>query len=154
MKKLIAIAVAVMLVIAAFGVAMPISAEPDVVYETELVPKLQNTNVGSYSEVTLGEGEVKVFSNGGWKVEIKGLELDGELFTGDLAVRVWDIDFIGVNWQRGDTAAPPATISLEDGEGTLEIEGDSDGSIFSGDHPGLFVQVNDPGVAWLLMSGF
>ncbi len=158
MKKLIAIAVAVALVLSAFAVAMPISAEPDVVYETELVPQLQNTNVGNYSSVALEKGEVKVYSDGGYKVEIEGLELNEALFTGDLEVILWDIEYKGGNWQRkaypNQYAATPATISLEDGEGKLEVLGDSAGSISSVDHAGFVAQVTDPGVAYLLTSGF
>jgi len=161
MKKIITIAVAVVLVIALFAVVAPVGAKGPpppaerTVFETGLVPQLQNVpNVGTYSSVTLEEGEVKVCADGGWKVEIEGLELNGELYTGELVVRVWDIDFIGGKWQRGDTAAVPATISLEDGEGKLEIQGGDGGSIFADGHSGFFVRVNDPGVAWLLMSGF
>ena len=147
MKKLIAIALTVALVIAAFAVVAPVGAAPPtnpVVYETSLVPQLQNVlDVGSYASVTLEEGEVKVYADGGYKVEIKGLELDGAPFTGELGVVLWD-RIIG-------QAAAVATITLDEGEGTREMEADS---IYQGEYTEFFVQVNDSGVACLLVSGF
>ncbi len=159
MKKVVFLGMVVVLIVGslALGQVQPTRAGSDVVYETVLVPKLQNVlSTGVYTSVEIDEGEVKVYSDGGYKVEIKGLKLNGQLYAGNLGVILWDIEYSGGKWQRqsGEYAATPATINLEEGEGTLKVSGDSEGSISSGDHSGFVAQVTDPGVAWLLMSGF
>ena len=151
MKKLIAVALTVALVITAFAVVAPVSAgRPDAsertVYETVLVPNLENVpGVGSYQSVTLDEGEVKVYADGGWEVKIKGLRVDGELFTEPLDVLFWN-------------SSHPVTavdfLSQVDGEATVEVKAGETYSIPAGhEYPGLVVYLTDGGVAWLLESG-
>jgi len=133
----------VVMVLSTLAVAMPTSADPDVVYETVLVPNLQN-ETGNYNEVTLEESEVKVYSDGGWKVEIEGLRVDGELFTEDLDVLFW-------NSSRVVTGID--ILHVEDGEGKLVVQAGDTYSITAGEYPGVHVFLTHGGVAWLVESG-
>ncbi len=68
MKKLIAIAVAVMMVITLFAVVAPVSAGDDgdeVVFEASVVP-------GAFNTDEIDKGEVKVYADGGFDIKIEG----------------------------------------------------------------------------------
>ena len=73
MKKLIAIAVTVVMVIAAFAMVGPVSANPPAnpaVFESDIVARPDVT--GCVHVAPLDEGEVKVFADGSVEVKIKG----------------------------------------------------------------------------------
>ena len=150
MKKLMAIALTVVMLIALFAVVGSVSASPPdaserTVFETVLVPNLQNVpGEGFYESVTLDEGEVKVYADGGWEVKIKGLRVDGELFTEYLDVLFW-------NSSRVVTGID--ILHVVDGEGTLEVQAGDTDSIPAGEYPGVHVFLTHGGIAWLVESG-
>ena len=140
MKKLIAIAVTVVLVIAAFGMAMPTSAEPNIVYETNIVPGPWPAN-----EVDpLDKGQVKVCSDGMVEIEIEGA-VPSRTYT------------VGIgHWIGGSTVSwsfPGTLTTDEDGEGSYT------GTLPSGTYRLLFALNYPPyatlyGHANVFISGF
>ena len=153
MKKLIAIAVAVALVITLFAVVIPVgaqgppSASERTVYETVLVPNLVNYIPDSYTSVTLDKGEVTVYADGGWKVEIEGLRVDGELFTEDLDVLFWP------SKSEWGPVTAQAFLGVVEGDGTAIVEIGDNYAIPTGEYPGVHVFITHGGVAWLVESG-
>ena len=153
MKKLIAIAVAVALVITLFAVVIPVSAKGPplaserTVYETVLVPNLVNAIPDYYTSVTLEEGEVKVYADGSWEVKIKGLRVDGELFTESLDVLFWP------SKSEWGPVTAQAFLEVVEGEGTATVAAGDDHAISAGEYPGIHVFITHGGVAWLVESG-
>ena len=108
MKKLIAIAVAVVLVVGGFSLVMPASAEPDIVFEASIVP-------GAFNDHPLGKGEVKVYSDGTFEIEVEGCN---NVQTYDVHVGQWvNVNgHGGINWYDGSVAT---LTTDEEGEGKV-----------------------------------
>ena len=118
MKKLIAVAVAVMMVIAMFGFAIPVGGAEDVVFEAAIVP-------GAYpaGEEAFEKGEVKVYADYSFDIEIEGAQADETYYV---LVGEWagTAEHRGIDWYRWD----PDVELTTDGEG----EGKADGTLPSG----------------------
>lgn len=68
MKKVIAVALAVALVVGGLSLAMPAIADPDVVFEASIVPG------GFPAGETIDKGEAKVYAGGSFVIEIEGAQ--------------------------------------------------------------------------------
>ena len=119
MKKLIAVAVALVLVIALFAMVAPVGAKgpPDnpAVFESDLIP-------APWGGESLTKGEVYVRADGSVKVEIEGA-------TGGKTYNVW----MGqANWTGSGWTIPPARWAKigafttdANGDGVLTLPADS-----------------------------
>lgn len=116
MKKLIALAVAVVLVITAFAMVGPVSAGPPAnpaVFESVLIP-------APWGSESLTKGEVYVRADGSLKLEIEGA-------TGDQTYNVW----MGqANWVSGSGWTIPAVNWVK--IGSFKTDANGDGSLTLG----------------------
>ena len=118
MKKVIAVALAVALVVGGFSLAMPASAEPDVVFEASVVP-------GAFNTDEIDKGEVKVYADGGFDIKIEGAP---GYKTYHVVVGQWvEVGGHGkIKW-----CLPPLGTLTTDEEGEGEFHGDT-GTLPSG----------------------